>query len=82
MYVRAKLNERLFEKIQGIELKRMKADKEKAKYNKLTGAAKLKADQDRQREELMNIGKNAGKRNVSYVTGCKGCSIKVNFISV
>ena len=77
MYVRAKLNERLFEKIQGIELKRMKADKEKAKYNKLTGAAKLKADQDRQREELMNIGKNAGKRNVSYA-----CSINVNFISV
>lgn len=59
------MNERLFEKIQAIELKRLKSEKQDAKHNTLSKDEKRKAEQQKKRDELMNIGRNAGKKKVN-----------------
>ena len=66
--VRQRLNERLFESIQKIELKRMKAEKEEARQK--SKAERRKSEIQKQKDALNDIGrrgKGKGVRQFAYL---------------
>ena len=65
-FVRQRLNERLFERIQQVELKRMKAEKdEEKKKSKMSKADKLKFEKEKKKKQLNDLNRR-GKGKVYF----------------
>ena len=66
--VKKRLNEKLFSRIQQIEFKRMKDDKEALKERRMSQDQRYKLELKRKKEELLNIGRNATMNGVSVTS--------------
>ena len=65
-FVRQKLNERLFERIQQVELKRMKAEKdEEKKKSKMSKENRLKFEKEQKQKQLNDLNRR-GKGKVCF----------------
>ena len=65
-FVRQRLNERLFERIQQVELKRMKAEKdEEKKKSKMSKGDKLKFEKEKKQKQLNDLNRR-GKGKVYF----------------
>ena len=66
-FLRQRLNERLFERIQKVEMKRMKAEKdEEKKKSKMNKEDKKKFEQEQKQKQLNDLGRR-GKGKVRYL---------------
>ena len=61
-FVRQRLNERLFERIQKVEMKRMKQEREANK--KMTKDEKMKSDKQKKKDELNDFGRRGKGKGV------------------